>query len=71
MPQSVRPPANDTEVALQRVYLSNAAPTSGTSGTGAGVAPTGMLLIDYTNANLYVNGGTQASPAWKLVTRAA
>lgn len=65
MPQSVRPPANDTEVALQRVYLSNAAPVNGT--TGAGVAPKGMLLIDYTNAILYINTGTQATPAWTKV----
>lgn len=68
MPQSVRPPANDTEVALQRVYLNAGAPTGS---TGAGVAPPGMLLIDYTNANLYINGGTQSVPVWKLVTRAA
>ena len=47
------------------------APTNGTSGTKAGRAATGALLIDTTNANLYVNGGTLASPTWKLVTRAA
>lgn len=47
------------------------APTDGTSGTGSGFAGVGSLYSDTTNANLYINGGTQASPTWKLVTRAA
>ncbi len=40
------------------------APTSGTSGTYAGQAGPGSILIDFTNANLYVNAGTLASPTW-------
>ena len=52
-------------------FVSAGAPTDGASGTEAGVAAVGALLIDATNANLYINAGTQASPAWKLVTRAA
>ena len=39
--------------------------------TGEGVAGPGSQYTDYTNANLYINGGTAAEPVWKLVTRAA
>lgn len=46
-------------------------PTNGVSGTGAGVAGPGSQYTDFTNANLYINGNTKASPTWKLVTRAA
>lgn len=46
-------------------------PVDGTSGTGAGWAGPGSEFTDVTGANLYVNGGTKASPTWKLVTRAA
>lgn len=52
------------------VLLTNAgAPTNAV--TGAAVAGPGSICIDYTNANLYVNANTKASPTWKLVTRAA
>jgi hypothetical protein len=45
--------------------LNNAgAPTNGTSGTFAGQAGPGALLIDFTNAVLYINIGTLASPTW-------
>lgn len=47
------------------------APVDGVSGTGAGFAGKGSQYTDYTNANLYLNAGTKASPTWKLVTRAA
>lgn len=40
------------------------APVNGTSGTGAGVAVPGQLLIDTTNGVLYMNVNTQASPTW-------
>jgi hypothetical protein len=53
------------------VWLVAGAPVDGTSGTGAGVIIKGGLVADTTNANLYINAGTQASPVWKLVTRAA
>jgi hypothetical protein len=43
------------------------APTDGTSGTLAGHAPTGALLIDTENAVLYVNAGTKASPVWFVI----
>jgi hypothetical protein len=46
-------------------------PVDGTSGTGAGVAGKGAFCVDTTNANLYLNANTLASPTWKLVTRAA
>lgn len=49
------------------------APVDGVAGTGtlAGITFKGQLYVDTTNANLYINGGTAASPVWKLVTRAA
>jgi hypothetical protein len=45
------------------------APTNGTAGTGtyAGKAPKGCLLVDTTNAILYINTGTQASVTWTKV----
>ena len=44
-------------------------PTNAT--TGATFAGPGSLYVDITNAKLYINGGTKASPTWKLVTSAA
>lgn len=46
-------------------------PVDGSSGTGAGKAAKGSKVTDVTNANEYINGGTLASPTWKLLTRAA
>lgn len=46
------------------------APTDGTSGTGAGFAGPGSRYTDYTNAKMYINGGTKASPAWGIFTSA-
>jgi hypothetical protein len=45
------------------------APVDGT--TLDDIAEKGALLIDTTNANLYINAGTKAASVWKLVTRAA
>lgn len=42
-------------------------PTDGTSGTGVGIAGPGSLVTDYTNALMYINTGTKASPLWTLV----
>lgn len=67
MPLVVPPPANDDEVALQRFYTNAGAPTTQYNG----IAPKGALCIDTTAANLYVNSGTKATNAWRLVTRAA
>jgi len=47
----------------------NAGAPDGT--TLAGSAAPGTLLIDTTNANLYINAGTKAAPVWKLFARAA
>ena len=44
--------------------------TPGVAVTARGAAP-GALLVDTTNANEYINGGTALAPLWKLVTRAA
>lgn len=43
------------------------APTSGASGTYFGQMPKGSLLVDTTNAKLYINTGTLASPTWTVV----
>ena len=43
------------------------APTSGTSGTLAGYAQPGDLLVDTTNHVLYMNTNTQASPTWTQI----
>ena len=43
------------------------APSNGTSGTLAGYAGKGCLLIDTTNAKLYINTNTKASPTWTVV----
>lgn len=67
MPNRVPAPANDTEVALQRFLTKAGAPVDGASGDGAGFAPKGKLLIDYTNGELFINTGTMALPVWTLV----
>ena len=43
------------------------APVNGAGGTLAGMAGKGALLVDTTNARLFINTGTQASPTWTLV----
>lgn len=48
-------------------YANAGAPTDGTSGTGAAVVAPGCLLIDTTNAKLYINTNTKASPLWTVV----
>lgn len=50
-------------------FLNAGAPVDGT--TLDNVAAKGALLIDTTNANLYINAGTLTDSVWKLVTRAA
>ena len=47
------------------IYRNAGAPTDGT--TLATIALKGALLIDTTNAILYINTGTQASPTWTKV----
>ncbi len=47
--------------------LTNAgAPTNGTSGTFAGFAGIGSILLDSTNGKFYLNVNTKASPTWSL-----
>jgi hypothetical protein len=43
-------------------------PVNGTSGSFAGQAGPGALLIDFVNADLYINTGTLASPLWTPVS---
>ena len=52
---------------VPRIQYGAGAPTDGTSGTGAGVAHPGSLYIDTTNAKLYINTNTQASPTYTVV----
>lgn len=49
---------------LRRLWNYAGAPTSGTSGTFAGMAQPGDLLIDETNGIVYKNTNTKASPTW-------
>lgn len=53
---------------LAVIYAHAGAPSSGTSGTLAGIAGKGDLLSDTTNGNLYYNTGTLASPTWSQIT---
>lgn len=46
----------------------NGAPTDGT--TGAGSAGLGSVYVNYASGAWYINKGSKASPAWKLVTTA-
>lgn len=46
------------------LYLNAGAPSGSTL---ANVAEKGALLIDTTNAKLYINTGTKASPTWTVV----
>ena len=50
----------------QAVFVNAGVPTGGTSGTLAGIATIGSLLIDTTNGVTYQNTGTAASPTWTV-----
>jgi hypothetical protein len=63
--------ASDSTVGSFGPFLNAGVPVDGAAGTQFGVAAKGALLIDTTNAKLYINGGTLAVPVWKLVTSAA
>ena len=52
---------------LKMVNTNAGVPSNGTAGTLAGIAPKGALLIDTTNAALYQNTNTQASPTWTAI----
>lgn len=52
---------------VPRIQYGAGAPTDGTGGTGAGVAPPGSLYIDTTGAKLYINTNTMASPTYTVV----
>jgi hypothetical protein len=46
-------------------FITTSSPTNGTSGTYAGFAGTGAVLIDSDDGSMYVNVGTLASPIWQ------
>ena len=54
------------------VLAGTAAPTNGTSGTGAAAAAAGSVYIRQSGSNskIYINGNTKASPTWNVVTSA-
>jgi|GEM_PF-3389812 len=52
------------DVNFEPIWPSAGPPTSGTSGTFAGVAHQHDLLLDNVNFILYVNTNTTASPTW-------
>lgn len=58
------------EGALRRCWRNAGTPTDGTSGTYAGSADPGDILIDTTNTKLYVNTNTAASPTWSQIVTA-
>lgn len=53
------------------IFTNAGVPTDGTSGTKVSKAGPGSICVDTTNKKLYINGNTQASPTWKLVTSAS
>lgn len=50
-----------------RFYTGAGTPTNGASGTGVTDAGPGSLYFDITNALVYMNTGTLASPVWSIV----
>lgn len=62
--------ANATRITGGRLrpWQNAGAPSSGTSGTLAGIAEAGATLWDTTNAVQFVNEGTRTSPYWTPVT---
>lgn len=56
------------DVTLVPTWPHAGAPSNGTSGTFANIANKGDLLSDTTNAALYINQGTLASPTWTQIT---
>ena len=49
-----------------QVVTNAGAPSNGTSGTAAGVAKPGSLLIDTVNGAIYIYTNTKDSPTWTL-----
>jgi hypothetical protein len=56
-----------TQLGEVQVASHAGAPSDGTAGTGAGILSKGALLVDVTNAKLYINTNTKASPTWTVV----
>jgi len=56
-----------TKFGASKAATCDAAPTDGTSGTGAGILGPGSLLVDVTNCKIYINTNTKASPLWTPV----
>jgi hypothetical protein len=54
----------DAEEAIQRIITKAGAPAGGDFNAQA---EKGQLLVDVTNAKLYINTGTKAATVWTLV----
>ena len=52
---------------LRRSFRNAGDPTNGTSGTYAGIADPGDILIDTTNKKIFQNTNTAASPTWSML----
>ncbi len=52
---------------LRRTWRNAGDPVNGSSGTYAGVASPGDLLIDSSNMHLFINSNTMASPTWSML----
>lgn len=63
--------ASNSAVGSFGPFVNAGVPVDGAAGTQFGVAAKGALLIDATNAKVYINGGTLAAPVWKIVSSAA
>lgn len=57
-----------TTAAKGQLSSISGSPSNGSSGTGAGVAAPGSLVIDTTNGVTWQNVGTKAAPVWALVS---
>lgn len=58
----------DVRMSHEVCLLSNAGVPD--SSVGAGTAEVGSICVDRSAGKLYVNGGSKATPSWKLVTSA-
>jgi hypothetical protein len=52
------------------IFTTSGAPVDGTSGTGAGLAGIGSLVVRTDTGVWHTNKGTKASPSWKAITSA-
>ena len=59
--------ANYVAGSLRRTWRNAGDPVNGASGTYAGVASPGDLLIDSSGMHVFINSNTMASPTWSML----